>query len=77
MSKGSDIAKEQEVIRAFGQGLVHEQAGGGNAVQNIVHDAVGTTAGGKVENTDSSLIKETTNNPAIEHLNKEYGEEFF
>lgn len=72
VSKGSDIAKEQEVIRAFGKGLVNEQVGGGNTEQNIVNDA----AGNRVENTDSSQVKETTNNPAIEHLNKEYGEEF-
>ncbi|WP_236682737.1 hypothetical protein [Rickettsia felis] len=41
-----------------------------------MNDAVGTAAGGGAENTDSSQVKETTNNPAIEHLNKEYGEEF-
>ncbi|WP_218460815.1 AAA family ATPase, partial [Rickettsia sp. TH2014] len=84
VSKGSDIAKEQEAIRAFGKDLVNEQAGGGNTAQNIAENAVDITAGGQAGNTDSNKTESstnnqaenTTNNPAIEHLNKEYGEEF-
>lgn len=76
VSKGSDIAKDQEAIRAFGKGLVQEQGSHDNAAQNIANDAAGTAAGNRVENTDSNQAKESTNNPATEHLNKEYGEEF-
>ncbi|WP_103897030.1 MobA/MobL family protein [Rickettsia fournieri] len=76
VSKGSDIAKEQEAIRAFGKGLVREQVGGENVAQNIANDAVAITAGTKEQNTDSNQTNIASNNPAIEHLNKEYGEEF-
>jgi ATP-dependent exoDNAse (exonuclease V) alpha subunit len=84
VSKASDITKEQEAIRAFGKGLVNEQAGGGNTEQNIAANAVDITAGGQAGNTDSNKTESstynqaenTTNNSSIEHLNKEYGEEF-
>lgn len=68
VSKGSDIAKEQEAIRAFGKGLVQEQVSNENATKNIANVAVGITAEGQASDANS--------NPAIEHLNKEYGEEF-
>ena len=82
--KDSDIAKEQEAIRAFGKGLVQEQVGGGNTKQNIANDAADIAAGGRTEKGVNNQVgtatnnqtKELTNNPAIEHLNKEYGEEF-
>lgn len=76
VAKDSDIAKEQEDIREFGKGLVQEQAGGRNLAQNIANDVVGTTAGGGTENAVSNQAGTATNNPAIEHLNKEYGKEF-
>jgi ATP-dependent exoDNAse (exonuclease V) alpha subunit len=76
VSKGSDITKEQEAIRAFGKELVQEQESHGNTSRNIAKDAVGATAEGRAENTDSNQVKEDAHNPAIEHLNKEYGEEF-
>lgn len=76
VSKGSDIAKEQEAIRSFGKGLVQEQGSLGSTSQNIANDALGASAESRAENADSSQVKETSNNPAIEHLNKEYGEEF-
>ncbi|WP_241760972.1 AAA family ATPase [Rickettsia endosymbiont of Ixodes scapularis] len=60
VSKGNDIAKEQEAIRAFGKGLVQEQGSSADAPQNI----------------DKNSVASADNNPAIEHLNKEYGEEF-
>ncbi|HJD66800.1 MAG TPA: AAA family ATPase, partial [Rickettsia endosymbiont of Bembidion nr. Transversale] len=72
VSKESDLAKQQEAIREFGKGLVQEQVSNKNATKNIANDAIE----GRVENTDSSQVKEITNNPAIEHLNKEYDEEF-
>jgi ATP-dependent exoDNAse (exonuclease V) alpha subunit len=68
VSKDSDLAEEQDAIRAFGKSLVQEQVGDENAVQNIENNAIDTTAGGQANNT--------ANNSAIEHLNKEYGEEF-
>ncbi|MCC8467262.1 MAG: hypothetical protein LN589_00620 [Rickettsia endosymbiont of Eriopis connexa] len=76
VSKDSDIAKQQEAIRAFGKGLVQEQVGDENAAQNITNDAAGITAGTQEKNTNNNQTENTTNNPAIEHLNKEYGEEF-
>lgn len=84
VSKNSDLAKEQKAIREFGKGLVQEQAGGGNTKQNIANDAADIAAGGGTENAVNNQVgiatnnqtKELTNNPAIEHLNKEYGEEF-
>ncbi|MGX6960792.1 MAG: MobA/MobL family protein [Rickettsia endosymbiont of Pentastiridius leporinus] len=66
--KGSDIAKQQEAIRGFGNRLVQEQGTSEDTPQNIDNNLVTNTANNQAEST--------TNNPAIEHLNKEYGEEF-
>ncbi|KJV98586.1 MobA/MobL family protein [Rickettsia amblyommatis] len=52
VAKGSKITQEQEVIRAFGAGLIKKQ------------------------DSSETLAENAINNPAIEHLNKEYGEEF-
>ncbi|MFP3011437.1 MAG: MobA/MobL family protein [Rickettsia sp.] len=68
VSKDSDLAKQQEAIREFGKELVQEQGTSEDTPQNIDNNLVASTANNQV---DSS-----TNNPAIEHLNKEYGEEF-
>ncbi|MFP3013127.1 MAG: MobA/MobL family protein, partial [Rickettsia sp.] len=84
VSKGSDIVTEQEAIRAFGKGLVNEQVGGGNTEQNIANGVIATTAHNQLENTVNNPVgssannqtEDTTNNPSLEHLNKEYGEEF-
>ncbi|KJW03717.1 MobA/MobL family protein, partial [Rickettsia argasii] len=76
VSKDSDIAKDQEAIREFSKGLVQEQVGGENTAQNIANDAVAITAGTKERNTDINHTNRTSNNSSIEHLNKEYGEEF-
>ncbi|MFV9890614.1 MAG: MobA/MobL family protein [Rickettsia conorii subsp. raoultii] len=84
VSKGSDIVTEQEAIRAFGKGLVNEQVGGGNTEQNIANGVIATTAHNQLENTVNNQVgssannqtENTTNNPSLEHLNKEYGEEF-
>ncbi|KJW01953.1 MobA/MobL family protein, partial [Rickettsia argasii] len=76
VSKGSDLAKEQDAIREFGKGFVQEQVGGENTVQNIANDAAEITAGIPEKNTNNNQAENTTNNSSIEHLNKEYGEEF-
>ncbi|WP_231569359.1 AAA family ATPase [Rickettsia endosymbiont of Ixodes pacificus] len=68
VSKGSDIAKEQEAIREFGKRLVQECGSSENASQNIENNSVANTANDQADSR--------ANNPAIEHLNKEYGEEF-
>ncbi|AFC71710.1 MobA/MobL family protein [Rickettsia australis] len=68
VSKDSDITKQQKAIRAFGRGLVQEQGSSKDAAQNIKNNSVVMAAN---DQADSS-----TNNPAIEHLNKEYGDEF-
>jgi ATP-dependent exoDNAse (exonuclease V) alpha subunit len=68
VSKDSDLSKQQEAIREFGKGLVNEQVGAAYVAQNIANDTVGITAEGQASDAN--------NNPAIEHLNKEYGEEF-
>ncbi|KDO02208.1 MobA/MobL family protein [Rickettsia tamurae] len=68
VSKDSDIAKQQEAIRAFGKGLVQEQVGDEDTAQSIKNNSLARAVN---DQADSS-----TNNPAIEHLNKEYGEEF-
>lgn len=69
VSKGSDIAKEQEAIREFGNRLVCEQGISEDASQNIDSNLAANIVNNQTENT-------TNNHPAIEHLNKEYGEEF-
>lgn len=76
VSKDSDIAKQQEAIREFGKGLVQEQDISENAAQNIANDTISTTTNNQAEKAVSNQAENTTNNPAIEHLNKEYGEEF-
>ncbi|HJD66801.1 MAG TPA: AAA family ATPase, partial [Rickettsia endosymbiont of Bembidion nr. Transversale] len=80
VSKDSDLAKQQEVIREFGKGLVQEQVGGENvaqnATQNIANDTVGITAVTQEKNIDSNQAGSSVHNPDIEYLNKEYGEEF-
>nr|WP_305808581.1 AAA family ATPase [Rickettsia endosymbiont of Ixodes scapularis] len=68
VSKGSNVAKEQEAIREFGKGLVQECSSSENASQNIENNSVANTANDQADSR--------ANNPAIEHLNKEYGEEF-
>ncbi|WP_134820390.1 MobA/MobL family protein [Rickettsia conorii] len=60
VSKSSDIAKEHEAIREFSKGLIQEQDSSENASKSVSNNPVASS----------------TNNPAIEHLNKEYGEEF-
>lgn len=76
VSKGSDIAKQQEVIREFSKGLINEQVGDENAAQNIANDTVGITAGNQAKDTDNNQVDTSPNNQDIEHLNTEYGEEF-
>lgn len=68
LSKGSDVAKEQEAIREFGKGLVQECGSSENVSQNIENNSVANTANDQADSR--------ANNPAIEHLNNEYGEEF-
>ncbi|WP_245969266.1 hypothetical protein [Candidatus Rickettsia colombianensi] len=58
--KGSNITQEQAAIRAFGKGLVQEQGSSEDASKSLSNNPATSTA----------------HNPAIEHLNKEYGEEF-
>ncbi|MCX4084182.1 MobA/MobL family protein [Rickettsia hoogstraalii] len=60
VSKGSNIIQEQEAIRAFGKGLVQEQDSSEDAPKSVSNNPAASA----------------DNNPAIEHLNKEYGEEF-
>ncbi|KJW03320.1 mobA/MobL family protein [Rickettsia endosymbiont of Ixodes pacificus] len=72
VSKGSDIAKEQEAIREFGKGLVQEQVDG----ENIANNSAESTSDDQAKNTINKQADSSTNNPTIEHLNKEYGEEF-
>ncbi|BBJ31065.1 hypothetical protein RAS_01740 [Rickettsia asiatica] len=60
VSKGSNISQEQEAIRGFGKGLVQEQGSSEDAPKSV----------------SNNPAENKSNNPAIEHLNKEYGEEF-
>ncbi|MCX4080039.1 MobA/MobL family protein [Rickettsia rhipicephali] len=60
VSKGSNITQEQEAIRAFGKGLVQEQDSSEDAPKSVSNNPAASA----------------DNNPAIEYLNKEYGEEF-